>query len=304
MRDNKKFLVVIAGPTAIGKSSLALELADRLSTEIISADSRQIYRGLDIGTAKPTHDELVRFKHHFVDSHDVHERFTAADFEDEAIAIMAKLHRERSTVIACGGTGLYLRALMEGLDQIPTVPPEVRIEFDELYRVSGIQTLQQELAKRDPAYYASVDVHNHRRLIRALSVIKYTGQPFSGFHRKTPKERPFEILPILLHLDRSLLYARINQRVDQMIQAGLEAEAQKYQAQANLPALQTVGYQEWFPYFEGVYDKEETIRLIKRNTRRYAKRQMTWFKKYGSWRFFPSTDWQGITGYINQSLLQ
>ena len=278
-----KYLIIIAGPTAVGKSGAALKVADLLQTEIVSADSRQIYRGLDIGTAKASSEERERVPHHLIDICDIHDRFTAADFEREALSSIARIHEQSNLAILCGGTGFYIHAVRNGLDSIPDVPDSIATEWDRKYHQQGIGVLQEALRSEDPAYYQKVDIHNQRRLIRALSVISHTGMPFSSFLRDEESQRPFEVVPLLLDMDREVLYQRINQRVDWMVEQGLENEARTMLPFRELQALQTVGYQEWFPYFDGVYDRLEAIRLIKRNSRRYAKRQGTWFRGHGPW---------------------
>lgn len=278
-----KYLIIIAGPTAVGKSGAALQVADFLQTEIVSADSRQIYRGLDIGTAKVSKRERDRVPHHLIDICDITDKFTAADFEREALLSITRIHEQNDTAILCGGTGLYMHAVRNGLDDIPNVPESVAAEWDKKYHQQGIGMLQEALRMGDPAYYQRVDIQNQRRLIRALSVISHTGKPFSSFLRDDESERPFEVVPLLLDLDREILYHRINKRVDWMVDQGLETESRTMLPYRELQALQTVGYQEWFPYFDGDYDRQEAIRLIKRNSRRYAKRQGTWFRGHGPW---------------------
>ena len=300
MDPKKKHLIIIAGPTAVGKSSLALELAAHFSTEILSADSRQIYRKLDIGTAKPTIADRERIPHHLIDVCDITERFTAANYERAALAVLKRLFEQMDVAVACGGTGLYLRVLTQGLDDIPDVPTDIRTDLDKAFALHGIEPLQRELKSTDPQYYDQVDLHNPRRLIRALSVIRHTGSPFSQFLLGAPQARPFDIIPMVLQRDREVLYERINQRVDQMLLAGLEEEAHGLRAYADQPAMQTVGYQEWFPYFAGRYDRAEVVRLIKRNTRRYAKRQLTWLRKYGDWRTFDADRPGSIQAHLAQ----
>ena len=278
-----KYLIIIGGPTAVGKSGAALAVAAFLQTEIVSADSRQIYRRLDIGTAKASSEERKRVPHHLIDICDINDKFTAADFEREALASIARIHEQNNIAILCGGTGLYIHAVRNGLDNIPDVPDSIATEWDRKYHQQGIGVLQEALRSKDPAYFAKVDIHNQRRLVRALSVISHTGMPFSSFLRDEESQRPFEVVPLLLDMDREVLYQRINQRVDWMVEQGLENEARTMLPYRELQALQTVGYQEWFPYFDGVYDRHEAIRLIKRNSRRYAKRQGTWFRGHGPW---------------------
>ncbi|MBK8505415.1 MAG: tRNA (adenosine(37)-N6)-dimethylallyltransferase MiaA [Saprospiraceae bacterium] len=298
MKNESKYLIVIAGPTAAGKSDLAISLAGWLATEIISADSRQIYNELNIGTAKPSEKELDKVKHHFINELSVIQPFSAAQFETQGLSRLAKVFQYRNWAILCGGTGLYINALCSGLDQIPDVGPEVRQRFDLLFKSEGIEPLQQLLRQHDPEYADLVDIQNHRRLVRALAVMEVTGKPFSSFLQAKPQPRFFDTIRILLTEERTLLYQRIDDRVDQMISKGLEEEVRGLHHYSDLPALQTVGYQEWVPYFEGKIDKVEVIRLIKRNSRRYAKRQMTWFRKHGAWASFHHQDRDLIKAYI------
>ncbi|MCB0668478.1 MAG: tRNA (adenosine(37)-N6)-dimethylallyltransferase MiaA [Saprospiraceae bacterium] len=302
MKKPVKYLIVIAGPTAVGKSTLAVEIADWLSTEILSADSRQIYREMNIGTAKPPPGDLLNIRHHFINERSVSERFSAADFEQQGLERLAEIHKKKDVAVLCGGTGLYINALTTGLDKIPDVDVEVRRYFDLRFEKEGIEVLQRQLLEQDPDYAGMVDLANHRRLIRALSVIETTGKPFSSFLKTEPGERPFKMIPILLVDDRQLLYARIDQRVDQMVNSGLEEEVRALRPFRETQALQTVGYQEWFPYFDGEIDLPEVLRLIKRNSRRYAKRQMTWFRKYGTWVSFLPGDRMSIKAFIENRL--
>ncbi len=283
MSRSQKYLIVIGGPTAVGKSALAMQLAQELHTEILSADSRQLFRQLDIGTAKPSPDELAAVRHHFVDHCDLTETFTVYQYEKEALALLEQLYRHRNVAVVCGGTGLYIKALLQGLDEIPSVPIAVRDQLERQLGEKGLAPLQARLRALDPDYYMQVDPHNPRRLLRALSVIEHTGRPFSSFLRQQPKPRPFVAIPILLEMDRTMLYERIERRVDEMLARGLEAEVKSLIPHRHTQALQTVGYQEWMPYFDGEIDLPEVIRLIKRNSRRYAKRQMTWFRKDDYW---------------------
>jgi len=275
----RPLLVNIAGPTAVGKTGLAIRLAEALGTEILSADSRQIYREMRIGTAVPSGEELKRVPHHFIHEKSIHETFTAADFEKEALARMEQLAKKYPVILMTGGTGLWFHALNYGLDAIPEVPLSVREELQKILEIKGLQALQQELADKDPVYYRQADIHNPRRVIRALEVIRYTGKPFSAFRSGKPKERPFDSLWFGLDLPREHLYRKIEQRVYQMMEQGLEDEARHLYPYRQLPALQTVGYKELFAYFDGKWDKDRAIREIIKNTRRYAKRQWTWFRK-------------------------
>lgn len=298
MVDNPKELIVIGGPTGVGKSQMAIKLAELLGTEIISADSRQVYQELNIGTAKPSQRDLQRVKHHLIDVLSITSRFTASDFEQQGLSILQQIFKDHDLAIVCGGTGFYIHALCYGLDEIPDVDPASRQKFDTLFENFGLQSLQDELQSKDPDYFQQVDVANSRRIIRALSVIEQTGQTYSSFLRQEPASRPFHVTGILLEEERHTLYDKINRRVDQMILDGLEDEVRSLLPWKTLPALQTVGYQEWFEFFEEKISRDEVIRLIKRNTRRYAKRQCTWFRKHGKWTSFAPTQMDAIHSHL------
>jgi len=281
-----KFLVVIGGPTASGKTSVAIQLAQRLETVILSCDSRQFYREMSIGTAKPTAEELAQARHYFVNSLSIHEEYTVGDFEQDALALLEKIYEEKDVAILAGGSGLFIRAVCEGLNAYPEVPPEIRSDLEQLWQQKGIEALQDELQQCDPAYYEQVDLQNHRRLIRALEVCRASGKPFSSFQNQPKAERFFQPVYILLDVDRSQLYERINQRVDKMLEAGLVEEAFHLYPFREKTALQTVGYQELFDHFDGKITLDEAVERIKRNSRRYAKRQLTWFRKRLHWKRF------------------
>lgn len=271
-----KTLIVIGGPTASGKTSLAIALAQHFATEIISGDSRQFYREMAIGNARPTPEELAAVRHHFVADRSVTAPLTAGRFAAAALERLSDLFRAHDHAVLVGGSGLYLRALCEGLDEFPAVTEAARAQVQKLVAEQGLPGLQAEVARLDPSYFATVDQQNGRRLERALQVCYSAGQPYSSFLGKRPA-RPFDCVYLRTHPPRPLLYQRINQRVDQMVAAGLEAEAQSLLPYQGLPVLQTVGYQEWWPYFAGTYSRERAIELVKQNSRRYAKRQVTWF---------------------------
>lgn len=275
----QKTLVVIVGPTASGKTALAIELAKKLKTEIISADSRQFYREMAIGTAKPTAIELSQAKHHFVDSHSVTDYFSVGEFERQGLELLENLFKIHDTVIMVGGSGLYIKAICEGFDELPPSPPEIRLEINRAYEEKGIAYLQHQLKLKDPDYYEQVDLNNPRRLIRAMEVIESTGIPFSSFRKSQLTPRSFNCVKIGIDLPREVLYERINQRVDAMISQGLEEEVYSLLPYRDLNALSTVGYSEFFDYFDGKTDLNTAIILIKQNTRRFAKRQLTWFRK-------------------------
>ncbi|MCR5886550.1 tRNA (adenosine(37)-N6)-dimethylallyltransferase MiaA [Hymenobacter sp. J193] len=273
-------LLVITGPTAVGKTDLCVRLAQELRTEIVSADSRQFFRELTIGTAKPTPAEMQGVPHHFINSHSIAEEYNAGRFEQDALALLADLFTRHSVVILTGGSGLYLQAVTEGFDVLPAVAPEVRAQLHEELATEGLTPLVAELARLDPVTHARIDQQNHQRVLRALEICRGTGQPFSSFHgTRSAEPRPFRLVKIALTREREELYQRIDQRMDLMLGQGLEAEARALYPYRHHNALQTVGYQELFGYFEGQYDYAEAVRLLKRNSRRYAKRQLTWLRR-------------------------
>lgn len=279
MDFSEKKLIVIAGPTAVGKTALAIHVAHELQTEIISADSRQIYRELTIGTAKPSEAELKEVPHHFIDSHSITEDYDAARFGEEALRKIYTLFEKHDYVVVCGGSGLYIKALLEGFDDIPEVPDAVRDQLIEEFEAKGLLWLQNKMRELDPEHFRNIDHKNPMRLMRALEVIIATGKSISEFQKKVKKDLPFRVIKIGLELERAKLYERIDSRMDEMIAQGLFEEAQQLYPFKDKNALQTVGYQEIFDFMDGAYDREEAIRLLKRNSRRYAKRQLTWFKR-------------------------
>ncbi len=299
---NIKHLIVVGGATATGKTKMAIELARHFGTDIISADSRQFYREMTIGTAKPSPEELAMAPHHFINSLGVEQEYSVGDFEKDALAVLNQVFEKKDVAILVGGSGLFIKALCEGLDAFPAVPETIKTAVEDFYKNQGMAALQAELAKSDPEYYAKVDRKNPQRLLRALSVIRASGQPFSSFQRQEKAERPFQPIYILLEMDRAELYARINQRVDLMMAAGLLEEAKSLFPLKQLNALQTVGYQELFAHFEGKYSLDEAVELIKKNSRRYAKRQMTWFRKYGQWEVFSPDGLSEVIDFIEKKL--
>ncbi|RKR82269.1 tRNA dimethylallyltransferase [Mucilaginibacter gracilis] len=282
----QKTLIVIAGPTAVGKTETAIKLANHYNTVIISADSRQFYREMSIGTAKPTPDELSRAKHYFINSHSVTDSFNVGDFEKQTLALLDELFEERDVAILAGGSGLYIKAVCEGFDELPPVDTAMRERLNAEYSEDGIVPLAERLKAIDPVYYAQVDVNNPQRIIRALEVTESTGKPFSSYRTANTKQRPFNIIKIGLNLPRELLYQRINLRVDNMINEGLLAEVESLLPYRHLNALSTVGYKELFDYLDGKTDLTTAIGLIKQNTRHFAKRQLTWFNKDKAIRWF------------------
>lgn len=280
MSGRKKLLVSIVGPTAAGKTRLAIELAIHFGTEILSADSRQFYREMSVGTAKPNLYELAAARHHFIDSHSIRDYYNVGMYETEALALLEQLFGQHEVVIAVGGSGLFLKALWQGFDEMPEADLACRAQLNAEFEAGGLDPLLQELLAQDPQYYQEVDRHNHQRVIRALEVLRTTGKPFSSFRKgQSGRQRFFENLKIGLDMPRPLLFERIDRRMDGMIADGLFEEAESLVAFKTHNALQTVGYSEIFDFLEGKYDREEAVRLLKRNSRRYAKRQLTWFRK-------------------------
>jgi len=278
-QPSPKKLIVIAGPTAVGKTAAAIKLAQQLKTEIISADSRQFYREMSIGTAKPDAEELSQAQHHFINSHSITGNFTVGDFEKEALQLLDELFKTHDHVIMVGGSGLFIQAVTQGFDNLPTADPEIRELLNREFAEKGIEHLQQKLKEADPDYYDQVDLNNPQRLVRALEVFQATGKPFSSYRKATVNTRPFESIKIVLDLPREELYDRINRRVDIMVEQGLVEEVRSLLPHRHLNALNTVGYSELFDYFDGKTDLPTAIDLIKQNTRRFAKRQLTWFRK-------------------------
>jgi tRNA dimethylallyltransferase len=285
-----KTLIIVAGPTASGKTALAIEMAQKLKTQIISADSRQFYREMAIGTAKPTPNELAQAKHHFIDSLSVTDSFSAGDFEDQGLIVLKKIFETHDTAIMVGGSGLFIKAICEGFDELPATPAGIRERLNREFEEKGIAHLQKKLKSADPVYYTQVDLNNPQRLIRALEVYEITGAPFSSYRMGHKDQRPFSVIKIGIDLPREVLYQRINKRVDDMVAHGLVEEVRSLLPYRHLNALNTVGYSELFDYFDGKADIETAISLIKQNTRRFAKRQMTWFRKDKDIRWIdPST---------------
>ena len=270
---------IIVGPTAVGKTSFAISLAQHLKTEIISADARQCYAELSIGVARPSLEELSQVPHHFIASHSVNETVNAQVFENDALAKADELFKTHHSVVMVGGTGLYIKAFCEGLDLIPAIDPAIREDIIKQYEKLGLRWLQKEVSVKDPMYWAKGEQQNPQRLMRALEVMLGTGASIVSFQIKNKITRPFNIVKVGLELPRAQLYEKINQRVLTMVDNGLEQEVRNLAPHFHLNALQTVGYSEWMPYFEGEILKEKVIENIQQNTRHYAKRQMTWFKK-------------------------
>jgi tRNA dimethylallyltransferase len=275
----KKTVIIIAGPTAVGKTAVAINVASHFRTEIISADSRQCYKEMNIGVARPSPDELLQVKHHFIASHSIHEKVNAAAFEQYAIKKSNELFEKNDVVILTGGTGLYIKAFCEGMDEIPEVPEVVRNEIVEQYNKNGLLWLQEQVQNLDPFFFEVGETKNPQRLMRALEVFKATGKSILDFRKGEKIKRNFKIIKIALQLPKEGLHRNIETRVDKMIEMGLSEEVRSLIPYQHLNALQTVGYKELFDYFNGQIDLQRAINLIKTNTKQYAKRQLTWFKK-------------------------
>jgi tRNA dimethylallyltransferase len=274
-----KTVYIIVGPTAVGKTAFAISLAQALHTEIISADARQCYGEMNIGVARPSKSELAALPHHFIASHSINDTINASVFERYALDKVEALFKTKDAVVMVGGTGLYIKAFCEGLDMIPQIDPKIRAEIIQQYEKLGLRWLQKELSVKDPIYWEKGEQQNPQRLMRALEVKLGTGESIVHFQQKNKITRPFHIVKIGLEMPREMLYDRINQRVMNMVEEGLEQEVKSLLPHLQLNALQTVGYSEWQPFFDGKVEKSRVIELIQQNTRHYAKRQMTWFKK-------------------------
>ena len=294
----KKILIVVVGPTAVGKTTLAIDLAKHFHTSIISADSRQFYKEMTIGTAKPSPEELAQVQHYFIDSHSISEDYSAGDFEREALGEMEDLFKNKDVLVAVGGSGLFVRALTEGLDELPKAPDQVRDSLNKWFAQEGLEPLKRKLQEIDPDYYAKCDTDNPQRVIRAIEVFEASGKPISHFITNQKSQREFEVLTIGLNMDRDKLYERINFRVDKMIEAGLMDEVKSLMPFRQKPALLTVGYAELFEFLDAKITLDEAISRIKQNSRRYAKRQITWFKKYGNTHWFQPEQTAKIIEFI------
>ena len=295
-------LVIISGPTASGKTAVAIEVAKYFNTVILSADSRQCYKELNIGVARPAVAELEAVPHYFIATHSIQQELNAALYEAYALDLLQDLFKKHETVVVAGGTGLYIKALLEGLDDMPAVPPAIRQEIIDHYHLNGLQWLKEQLQLKDPQFAAEGEMHNPQRMMRALEVMQATGASIISFRKKKKPVRNFHWLHISLQLPRTLLYGNINGRVDQMMATGLEEEARALWPLRHLNALQTVGYQELFQYFEGNISREKAVELIKQNTRHYAKRQITWFKKQPGIKWLNSDEIPTVIPFICQHL--
>lgn len=279
MKASNKKLIVLTGPTAVGKTKEAINLAKTLNTEIISADSRQFYKELNIGVATPTEEELSEVKHHFIGHISIHNNYNVGLYEKDAIEKIELLFKTHDTIVLTGGSGMYIDVVCNGIDSLPDVDIGIRNELNRVFKEEGISVLQEELREKDIEYYNIVDTKNHIRLIRALEVIRQTGKTFSFYRTNQKTQRDFQIIKFALQRDRAELIERIDKRVDLMIESGLLEEAKEVYPYKNLSALNTVGYKELFKYFDNQISFQQAIEDVKTNTRRYAKRQMTWFRK-------------------------
>lgn len=298
----QNILLVLLGPTGVGKTDISIEIAVRFGVEIISCDSRQFYREMAIGTAVPIEAQLKKIKHHFIKFLSVSDYYSASLFERDVMNLLPALFRKNNFVIMTGGSGLYIDAVCNGIDDIPDVDPLLREKYTRMFYEEGLESIRASLKLLDPEYYKKVDLKNYKRIIRALEICETTGLPFSSFLRKTKRERDFRIIKIGLQRPRNELYERINKRVDNMISEGLEEEARSLYELKNLNALNTVGYKEFFDCFEKKISNEKAVELIKRNSRRYAKRQITWWAKDKEIRWFNADKQQQIIDYIENEI--
>lgn len=294
---NKGILVILVGPTAVGKTDLSIALAKKLGCPIISADSRQVYREMRIGTAVPSQEQLNSVQHYFIQNKSIHDRFTAGMFEIEVIALLDKLFEKHPVVLMVGGAGLYIDAVQKGIDDIPIPSEKVRHDLMKKLETEGIESLVALLKELDPDFYDQVDLKNPKRLLRALEVCQTAGKPYSQLRNNFDNKRPFKTVLLGLNLEREVLYNRINRRVDLMVAEGLVDEAKALYPQRSCNALNTVGYKELFDHFDGKISLDEAIDLVKRNSRRYAKRQLTWFGKYDMPWFSPLQE-EAITEHL------
>lgn len=298
----QKTLIVVVGPTAIGKTELAISLAKFYQTAIISADSRQFFKEMQIGTAKPSAEELAEATHYFIDSHSVKTLFSTGDFEIEAIQKIEELFKTHDVVIMAGGSGLYVDAVCKGLDKLPDINLTIRESLNHQFEAEGIEPIKAQLAFLDPAYFSKVDQSNPQRMIRGLEVVLSTGQKLSSFLTANKKTRSFNIIKIGLNTDRTLLYDRINKRVDRMMEAGLLAEVESLQSYRQYNALNTVGYSELFAFLDGTSDLPTAVAMIKQNTRRFAKRQLTWFRKDADTTWFEPDQSEDVLAFLQDRL--
>ena len=295
----KKNLIIIAGPTAVGKTALSIELAKHYNCPVISADSRQFYKEMSIGTAKPSVEEMQGVAHYFIDNISIHDTYNVGQYERDAIECIENLFKEHDTLILVGGSGLYINAVINGVDEFEEIPTEIREQLIKDFEEKGLSFLQEELKSKDEVYYNQVDLNNPQRIMRALEVCIHTKKPYSSFRKKEKKERTFNSINLLINTERELLYQRINKRVDIMMEQGFLEEVKNLYPNKHLNALNTVGYKELFDFTDGKITLEEAVNLIKQNSRRYAKRQLTWFNHQGDFESFESSDLEKIKAYLD-----
>ena len=298
MSSINKNLIIILGPTAIGKTALAIKIAQELNTEILSSDSRQFYKELSIGTATPSLKELEKIKHHFIQHISVKEKYNIGKFEKEALSKIKDLFKNKDNIVMVGGSGLYIDAICKGIDKIPEIPLDIRQKINSEFEEKGLEWLQNKVQEIDPEYFQYVDKKNPQRLIRAVEIFTGTSKKLSSLQKKKNKKRDFNIIKIGVKMERDLLYNRINNRVDKMIENGLIDEVKSLISYRKYNALNTVGYKELFDYIDGVNNLENSISMIKQNTRRLAKRQITWFKKDKEISWFNKNEFNSITTTI------
>ncbi len=299
----QKFLIVVVGPTGIGKTKTSIEIAKHYNTEIISADSRQIFKELKIGTATPTEDELKEARHHNIGSKSIHDYYSAWEFEQDALKLSEELFKNHDQLVLTGGSMMYIDAICKGIDELPTIDQQLRDDLKKQHETEGIESIRRLLKQLDPVFYEQVDLMNHKRVIHAVEICLMTGKPYSSLRTNTVKKRPFHIIKVGLELTREEVYNRINLRVDKMIEMGLLEEARQFYPYKELNSLNTVGYKELFAHFDGEYDLDKAIELIKRNTRRYAKKQLTWFKKDTETKWFKPNEFNNIISHIDGLML-
>lgn len=295
-------LIVVLGPTGVGKSDISIQLANYFFTDIISADSRQFFRELSIGTAVPGEEDLKSVIHHFIHSRSIHDYYNVSEYETEAIELINQLFETKNPLILTGGSMLYIDTICKGIDDIPTVTPEIRQEVVSWYAENGLEALQQRLLNLDPEYHGIVDLNNPKRLLHAVEICQMTGKTFTSFRKNTVRERPFMIVKIGINQDREILYQRINERVERMMDAGLQDEARSVYPYKHLNSLNTVGYKELFAYFDGNCTLDEAVDLIKRNSRKYARKQLTWFRRDDEITWFEPQQIQEIISFTEQKL--
>jgi tRNA dimethylallyltransferase len=298
MQSKQSTVILVAGPTAVGKTAMAIRLAQYFNTSIISADSRQCYKEMNIGVARPSPEELATVPHYFIASHSVHQRVDAAVFEQYALDTAEKLFQQNEVVVLCGGTGMYIKAFLKGLDAIPEVRETVQAEVRTTYAEKGMEWLQEAVAAEDPVFFSSGEIHNPQRMMRALEVVRSTGNSIRFYQNQKTTERPFQVIKVGLQLPREILNTRIHQRVDVMMEAGLLTEAESLLPYQHLNALQTVGYQELFDYYNGKLNLSQAVEQIKIHTRQYAKRQMTWFGRDKEMTWFAPDEWEKINAFV------